>query len=70
MSHPWWFALRVGLVTGFVTGVGIVINPYIEYYADRLPERTLGVLGIALILCGFVLQSFQYWITFLDVRVV
>lgn len=70
LSHPWWFALRVGLVTGFVTGVGIVINPYIEYYADRLPERTLGVLGIALILCGFVLQSFQYWITFLDVRVV
>jgi len=70
LSHPWWFALRVGLVTGFVTGVGIVINPYIEYYADRLPERTLGVLGIALILCGFVMQSFQYWIAFLDVRVV
>jgi hypothetical protein len=69
LENPWWFALRVGLVTGFVTGVGIVINPYIEYFADRLPERTLGVLGIALILCGFALQSFQYWVALLDVHV-
>lgn len=69
LEHPWWLALRVGLVTGFVTGVGIVINPYIEYYADRLPERTLGVLGIVLILCGFALQSFQYWVGLLDVHV-
>jgi hypothetical protein len=69
LEHPWWFALRVGLVTGFVTGVGIVITPYIEYYADRLPERMLGALGIGLILFGFALQSFQYWVALLDVRV-
>jgi hypothetical protein len=70
LDHPWLFALRVGTVTGFVTGVGIVINPYIEYYADHLPERTLGVLGIALILCGFALQSFQYWVALLDVHLI
>jgi hypothetical protein len=70
LEHPWRFAVRVGMVTGLVTGAGIIVNPYIEYYADRLPERTLGVLGIVLILCGFVLQSVQYWVALLDVQVV
>ena len=70
LEHPWRFALRVGLVTGIVTGVGISVNPYIEYYADRLPQRVLGAAGIALIFCGFMLQSFQYWISLLDVHVV
>jgi hypothetical protein len=69
VQHPWSFALRVGLVTGLVTGIGVTVNPYIEYYADNLPERRLGVFGIALILCGFVLQSFQYWVALLNVRV-
>jgi hypothetical protein len=66
----WTFAIRVGLVTGVVTGVGQTINPYIEYYADNLPERWLGVIGIGLILCGFALQSLQYWLTLFDVRLV
>jgi hypothetical protein len=70
LEHPWRFAIRVGVVTGLVTAVGIIVNPYIEYYADRLPARTLGVLGIVLILCGFVLQSVQYWVALLDMQVV
>jgi hypothetical protein len=64
----WRFAIRVGLVTGVVTGIGQTINPYIEYYADNLPERRLGVFGIGLILCGFALQSLQYWVALFDVR--
>ena len=56
-------------MTGIITGVGQTVNPYIEYYADNLPERRLGVFGIGLILCGFALQSFQYWVALLDVRV-
>jgi hypothetical protein len=68
IDHAWSFAIRVGLVTGIVTGIGITVNPYIEYYADNLPERRLGVFGIALILCGFALQSFQYWLALFDVR--
>jgi hypothetical protein len=70
LEHPWQFALRVGLVTGIVTGVGITVNPFIEYYADRLPQRVLGATGIALIFCGFMLQSFQYWVSLLDVHVI
>jgi len=69
VNHVWWFALRVGLVIGIVTGVGVAIVPMIEYYANNLPERRLGVFGIGLILCGFGLQSFQYWVALLDVRV-
>jgi hypothetical protein len=69
LGHPWLFAIRVGLVTGLVTGVGITITPFIEYYADTLPERNLGAFGIGLILCGFTLQSLQYWLALLDVRI-
>jgi hypothetical protein len=68
VDHAWLFAIREGLVTGIVTGVGITVNAYIEYYADNLPERRLGVFGIGLILCGFTLQSLQYWLSVFDVR--
>lgn len=68
VDRPISFALRVGLVTGIVTGVGQTVIPYIEYFADNLPERALGVFGIGLILCGFALQSLQYWLALLDIR--
>jgi hypothetical protein len=69
VEHIWWSAIRLGLVIGIVTGVGVAIVPMIEYYADNLPEQRLGAFGIGLILCGFALQSFQYWVALLDVRV-
>jgi hypothetical protein len=69
VEHAWAFAIRVGLVTGIVTGIGITVTPFIEYYADNLPERRLGAYGIGLILCGFALQSLQYWLALFDVRV-
>lgn len=69
VDHAWAFAIRVGLVIGIVTGFGGAVVPMIEYFADNLPERRLGAFGIVLILCGFALQSFQYWVVVLDVRV-
>jgi hypothetical protein len=57
------------VVTGVVTTVGTMINPYIEYYADNLAVRRLGVFGIWLVLFGFLLQSVQYWMVLLDVAV-
>lgn len=69
LEHEWIFALRVGLVTGVVTAVGIMVNPLIEYYADHLPERRLGVFGLGLVLCGFSLQSLQYWLTIFDIPI-
>ena len=69
LDDDWLFAVRIGLVTGVVTAIGIIAIPYIEYYADNLPERRLGVFGVALVFCGFALQSFQYWLSMLDVAV-
>jgi hypothetical protein len=69
VDHAWAFAIRVGLVIGVVTGIGGAVVPLIEYFADHLPERRLGAFGIVLILCGFALQSFQYWVVVLNVRV-
>lgn len=69
VDYAWLFAVRVGLVTGIVTAIGMTFNPYIEYYADNLPERRLGAFGVGLILCGFVLLSFDHWLRLLDVHV-
>jgi hypothetical protein len=63
------YAVRVGLTSGIATAIGIMVVPIVEYYADNLPERRMGVFGIGLILCGFGLQSTQYWISLLDVPV-
>ncbi len=68
VDHAWLFAIHVGFVTGIVTAIGGAIVPHIEYFADNLPERRLGAFGIALILCGFTLQSLQYCLSLFDVR--
>jgi|SRR5271166_2785509 len=70
IEHPWLFATRLGVVTGLVTGVGMGFSPHVEYYADNLPQRRMGVVGIALMFCGFALQSLQYWLAVFDVRVI
>jgi hypothetical protein len=69
VEHPWLFATRLGVVTGLVTGVGMAFSPHIEYYADNIPQRRMGVFGVALMFCGFALQSLQYWLTVFDVHV-
>jgi hypothetical protein len=69
VEHPWLFATRLGVVTGLVTGVGMALSPHIEYYADNMPQRRMGVFGVALMFCGFALQSLQYWLAVFDVRV-
>jgi hypothetical protein len=61
------YALRVGITTGVATAFGIMAVPVVEYYADHLPERRMGVFGILLILCGFGLQSVQYWLVLFDI---
>jgi hypothetical protein len=68
MEHPLALAIRLGLVIGILSGIGQSINPLIEYYADNIPERWMGVVGIGLMFCGFLLQSTQYWLQFFDVH--
>ena len=61
--------LKAGLVIGVVTALVGPLTPFIEWTADHLPERRMGVFGIGLIVVGFALQSFQYWVALLDVTI-
>jgi hypothetical protein len=57
------------LVIGVVTAIASACNPFVEWTADHMPAKTMGVAGIALILIGFTLQSVQYWVALLDIAV-
>ena len=61
--------LKAGLMMGVVTAIVIACTPFIEWTADHMPQRRMGVLGIGLILIGFTLQSVQYWVALLDVSI-
>jgi hypothetical protein len=68
-GHALAVGLKVGLTIGVVTLVFGAFSPLIEWAADHVPEKRMGVFGVALILTGFTLQSVQYWLTLLDVSV-
>jgi len=61
--------LKTGLVIGVVTAIAIPFTPFIEWGADHVPEKRMGVFGVALIIAGFALQSLQYWLALLDVNI-
>jgi hypothetical protein len=68
-EHAFAVGLKAGLVIGVVTAIVSACMPFIEWTADHLPEKRMGVLGIGLIVVGFTLQSVQYWLVLLDVSV-
>jgi hypothetical protein len=59
--------LKAGLVIGVVTAIAGSCTPFVEWVADNVPEKRMGVFGVGLILSGFALQSVQYWAALLDV---
>jgi hypothetical protein len=61
--------VRAGLALGVVTAIASACVPLIEWSADHVPAKRMGVFGIGLILIGFALQSLQYWAALLDVTV-
>jgi hypothetical protein len=68
-EHAIAVGLKAGLTIGIVTAIISPITPSIEWMADHIPERGMGVFGIGLILIGFSLQSVQYWAALLDVPI-
>jgi hypothetical protein len=66
-EHALAVGLKVGLAMGVVTAISGAFFPFIEWMADRMPKKRMGVLGVGLILLGFALQSVQYWVALLDV---
>jgi hypothetical protein len=61
--------LEVGLLVGAITAIVTFCMPMIEWAAENMPPKRMGVIGVILILFGFVLQSVQYWVTLLGVSV-
>jgi hypothetical protein len=68
-SHALSVGLRAGVVIGIVTVIATGFTSYIEWMADHLPQKRMGVFGIGLILIGFTMQSLQYWVALLDVPI-
>jgi hypothetical protein len=66
-EHAVAVGLKVGLAIGVVTAIAGTCTPFIEWMADHVPARRMGVFGVGLILIGFTLQSVQYWAVLLDV---
>lgn len=61
--------VRTGLAIGVVTAIAGACTPFVEWSADHVPEKRMGVFGVGLILIGFALQSVQYWLALLDVSI-
>ena len=55
-------SVKTGLAIGVVTVIAGSCTPFIEWIADHVPEKRMGVFGVAFILIGFALQSVQYWL--------
>jgi len=61
--------LEIGATVMTVSFVVGILSPLVEWWADNLPERLLGALGVASILLGLFLQSIQYLIVILHLPV-
>jgi len=61
--------LEIGLIVAVVGGIVGAVSPFVEWWADNLPERRLGAFGALLVLSGFGLQSLQYWVVLLNIPV-
>ena len=61
--------VKTGLAIGVVTAIASACMPFVEWSADHVPEKRMGVFGVGLILIGFALQSVQYWVALLDVSI-
>lgn len=61
--------LKAGLLIGVVTIVVGACMPLVEWTAEHMPAKRMGVIGVGLIVIGFALQSVQYWVTLTDVSV-
>jgi hypothetical protein len=57
--------VKAGLAIGVVTALVSACMSAVEWGADHVPEKLMGVFGLGLILVGFALQSVQYWVVVL-----
>jgi hypothetical protein len=63
------FAIRLGLTSWVAGSIVGSTTPTVERWTNRLPAHRLGTVGALLLLVGLLIQSLQYWVVILDVRV-
>jgi hypothetical protein len=63
------FGLTFGIVAGTVSAIVSVFSPFVEWWAEHLPARRMGVFGTVLLLIGLILQSIQYWVVLLNIGI-
>jgi len=68
-EHAVVVGLKAGLAIGVVTAIVGSCTPFVEWTADHVREKTMGVFGVGLIITGFGLQSVQYWLVLLNVTI-
>jgi len=51
------FGLLIGLTVAGVSFVATIVSPRVEWWLENLPDKHLGVLGVAMILMGLGLQA-------------
>jgi len=68
-EHAIAVGLKAGLAIGVVTALAGACTPFVEWTADHVREKTMGVFGVGLIITGFGLQSVQYWLVLLNVTI-
>jgi len=61
-------ALKVAVTVALLTTVLGAVSPVIEWYADRLPLKTIGHVGAVLFIIGFFLQAVPNLIVLLDLK--
>jgi hypothetical protein len=67
--NAWGVGVKAGLAIGVVTAISSAFSSAIEWGAEHVPEKRMGAFGLVLILVGFALQSFPYWVVLLDLNV-
>ncbi len=63
------FGIYVGLTVAGVSVFVSTFSPFVEYWADHLPDRQLAALGVVVMLMGMAMQSVQYIVVLLDIPV-
>ena len=68
-AHALDVGIKTGLIIGVVTATFSGLTSWVEWSADRVPQKGMGVFGVGLILTGFALQSVQYWLALFDINI-
>jgi predicted MFS family arabinose efflux permease len=54
-----------GLAVAWAAFFASMLSPVVEYWSDRMPRKTLALLGVSFAVLGFLLQALPSWLVLL-----